>query len=88
MVVLLSLAFWGLIWGMPGMFLSTPLTVMAMIILAQFKGSHWIAVLLSSNGNPAGAHGRHSPLENPPGSHFEHGQQVKKVSPRQKPPAP
>lgn len=57
-VVLLSLAFWGLVWGMPGMFLSTPLTVMAMIILAQFKGSHWIAVLLSSNGNPAGPHGR------------------------------
>ncbi len=87
-VVLLSLAFWGLIWGMPGMFLSTPLTVMAMIILAQFKGSHWIAVLLSSNGNPAGAHGRHSPLENPPGSHFEHEPRVKKVSPRQKTPAP
>jgi AI-2 transport protein TqsA len=58
-VVLLSLAFWGLIWGMPGMFLSTPLTVMAMVILAQFKGSHWIAVLLSADGDPAGTHGRH-----------------------------
>jgi len=83
-VVLLSLGFWGLIWGMPGMFLSTPLTVMAMIILAQFKGSHWIAVLLSANGNPAGAPGRHSPLENPPGAKI----QVKKVSSRQKPTAP
>lgn len=51
-VVLLSLAFWGAIWGMPGMFLSTPLTVMAMVILAQFKGSRWIAILLSANGNP------------------------------------
>lgn len=51
-VVLLSLAFWGAIWGMTGMFLSTPLTVMAMVILAQFPGSRWIAILLSANGNP------------------------------------
>jgi predicted PurR-regulated permease PerM len=54
-VVLLALAFWGLLWGLPGAFLSTPLTVMAMIILAQFKGSRWIAVLISNNGNPEGA---------------------------------
>lgn len=51
-VVLLSLAFWGLIWGMTGMFLSTPLTVMAMVILAQFDGTRWLAVLLSSDGQP------------------------------------
>ena len=42
--VLLSLAFWGAIWGLPGMFLSTPLTVMTMVVLAQFKGTPWIAV--------------------------------------------
>jgi AI-2 transport protein TqsA len=52
-VVLLSLAFWGAIWGVPGMFLSTPLTVMFMVILAEFRGTLWIAVLLSSDGNPA-----------------------------------
>jgi predicted PurR-regulated permease PerM len=51
-VVLLSLAFWGVIWGMAGMFLSTPLTVMAMVILAQFDGSRWLAVLLSADGEP------------------------------------
>lgn len=51
-VVLLSLALWGLIWGMTGMFLSTPLTVMAMVILAQFDGTRWLAVLLSSDGEP------------------------------------
>lgn len=51
-VVLLSLAFWGVIWGMAGMFLSTPLTVMAMVILAQFDGSRWLAVLLSADGQP------------------------------------
>lgn len=64
-VVLLSLAVWTLLWGMTGSFLSTPLTVMAMIILAQFKGSYWIAVLLSANGDPAGDHGRHTPHDKP-----------------------
>lgn len=53
-VVLLSLAAWGLLWGLPGMFLSTPLSVMAMIILAEFKGSRWIAILMSENGDPQG----------------------------------
>jgi predicted PurR-regulated permease PerM len=52
LVVLLSLAFWGALWGLPGMFLSTPLTVLVMIILAQFDGSRWIAVLLSRDGAP------------------------------------
>lgn len=50
--VLLALAFWGAIWGLAGAFLSTPLTVMIMIITAQFEGSRWIAVLLSADGDP------------------------------------
>ena len=51
-VVLLSLALWGKMWGVVGMFLSTPLAVMAMAILAEFKGSRWMAVLLSGDGEP------------------------------------
>lgn len=51
-VVLLSLALWGALWGVPGMFLSTPLTVMAMVILAQFRSTRWMAILLSGNGHP------------------------------------
>jgi len=51
-VVLLALAFWGAIWGLAGAFLSTPLTVMAMVILAQFDGTRWLAVLLSADGEP------------------------------------
>lgn len=51
-VVLLSLAFWGALWGVTGAFLSTPLTVIAMTILAEFKGSRWVAVILSENGKP------------------------------------
>ncbi len=54
LVVLLSLAFWGALWGITGMFLSTPLTVLVMVILAQFEGSRWIAILLSANGDPQG----------------------------------
>lgn len=51
-MVLLSLAFWGAVWGVTGMFLSTPLTLLVMVILAQFDGSRWIAVLLSADGDP------------------------------------
>lgn len=50
--VLLALAFWGKLWGVIGMFLSTPLAVMAMAILAEFRGSRWIAVLMSGDGEP------------------------------------
>lgn len=56
-VVLLALALWGKMWGVPGMFLSTPLAVMAMAILAEFKGSRWMAVLLSGDGEPYREHG-------------------------------
>jgi len=51
-MVLLSLAFWGAVWGVTGMFLSTPLTILVMVILAQFDGSRWVAVLLSADGDP------------------------------------
>jgi predicted PurR-regulated permease PerM len=52
LVVLLSLAVWGALWGLPGMFLSAPLTVLIMIVLAQIPGARWIAILLSADGNP------------------------------------
>ncbi len=51
--VLLALAVWGSIWGVAGAFLAAPLTVMIMIICAQFPSTHWIAVLLSANARPA-----------------------------------
>jgi predicted PurR-regulated permease PerM len=53
-VILLSLSFWGLVWGVPGMFLSTPLTVTIMVIADQFPSSRWMAILLSSDGHPFG----------------------------------
>jgi AI-2 transport protein TqsA len=51
-VVLFALAFWGVIWGVTGAFLSTPLTVVAMAILAEFKATRPLAVLLSGDGQP------------------------------------
>ncbi len=51
-MILLSLGFWGTVWGPTGMFLSTPLTLLVMVILAQFEGARWIAVLLSADGDP------------------------------------
>jgi predicted PurR-regulated permease PerM len=50
--VLLGLAFWGYLWGLTGAFLSTPLTVMVMALLAEQPSMRWIAVMLSSDGKP------------------------------------
>jgi len=51
-VVLLSLAFWGVIFGIAGAFLSTPLTVIVMAICAEFSATRGVAVLLSDDGKP------------------------------------
>ena len=56
--VLLALALFGKMWGVVGMFLSTPLAVMAMAILAEFRGSRWMAILLSGDGEPYADEGR------------------------------
>jgi predicted PurR-regulated permease PerM len=49
--VILSLAMWGSIWGIVGMFLSVPIMVIMMIIFANFEQTRGIAVLLSADGN-------------------------------------
>jgi len=51
LVVLISLAFWGSIWGIVGMVLSVPITVILIILFAQFQTTRNIAILLSGNGN-------------------------------------
>ena len=51
LVILLSLALWGAIWGIIGMFLCVPITVIATIILANFQTTRPIAVLLSEDGS-------------------------------------
>ncbi len=68
-VVVLSLAFWGAIWGVPGMFLSTPLTVVAIVVLVQFPSTQWLAVLLSRDGDPMTlAAATPDPSAKPPGA--------------------
>ncbi|MFT5608375.1 MAG: AI-2 transport protein TqsA [Parvicella sp.] len=50
-VVMLSLTLWGSIWGIAGMFLSVPITVMMLIIFAHFKRTRYLAILLSGDGS-------------------------------------
>jgi AI-2 transport protein TqsA len=50
-VILLSLGLWGSIWGIPGMFLCVPITVIIMIVCSYFPSSRPIAILLSGDGN-------------------------------------
>jgi len=50
LVILLALAIWGSIWGIYGLFLSVPITVMMMIVFSHFDKTKPIAILLSQNG--------------------------------------
>ncbi|WP_299949416.1 AI-2E family transporter [Hyphomonas sp. BRH_c22] len=52
-VVLLALALWSMLLGPVGAFLSTPLTVTAMVVMGEFKRTRWIAIMLSDDGQPA-----------------------------------
>ena len=50
LVILVALALWGAMWGILGMFLSVPITVMMLIIFAHFDATRPIAILLSQDG--------------------------------------
>jgi len=47
---ILSLSFWTLLWGLAGAFLAVPMTLMSMMVFAQFPRTKWIAALLSNDG--------------------------------------
>ncbi len=51
LVVLISLSFWGSIWGVLGMILSVPMVSVIIIISAQFPSTRGVAILFSENGN-------------------------------------
>ena len=50
LVALFSLAFWGAIWGILGMVVSVPITVILIILLAHFPKTKSIAIFLSHHG--------------------------------------
>ena len=48
--ILLSLAVWSEIWGIPGAFLAVPITAIMTIVFSEFPGTRPLAVLLSKSG--------------------------------------
>ena len=49
---IVALSFWTFLWGITGAFLAVPLTLMLMMIFAQFDSTKWIAAALSNDGKP------------------------------------
>ena len=45
--ILLFLMFWGLVWGIPGMFLAVPMTAVKRIIFAKIENTKFLAEMLS-----------------------------------------
>jgi AI-2 transport protein TqsA len=52
-VVMASLAFWAMIWGVVGAFLSVPLTTALIIVCSHIPSLSWIAILLSRDSRSA-----------------------------------
>ena len=48
--ILVSLAVWSELWGVPGAFLAVPITAIVTIVFSEFPGTRPIAVLLSRSG--------------------------------------
>jgi predicted PurR-regulated permease PerM len=49
-VILVSLAAWGALWGIPGAFLAVPMTASIALVAAEFEGTRPLAILLSKDG--------------------------------------
>ncbi|KGF68133.1 transporter [Hoeflea sp. BAL378] len=50
LVVLLALAFWSALWGLPGALLAVPMTASLVLVLAEIRATRPVAVLLSASG--------------------------------------
>ncbi|PZM86547.1 AI-2E family transporter [Candidatus Gracilibacteria bacterium] len=51
LIIIISLSFWGYLWGIIGMLLSVPLMVIINIILSKFEQTRPIAIFLSEKGD-------------------------------------
>ncbi|MEM9788054.1 MAG: AI-2E family transporter [Pseudomonadota bacterium] len=61
--IILSLAFWGAVWGIPGMFLSVPIMVMLLVVCSHVPGLRPFAILLSREGLPESEKMLDQPIE-------------------------
>ncbi len=50
--IIAALTFWGLVWGLPGLFLAVPLTAAIGIICHHTHGARWVSILLSAPRHP------------------------------------
>jgi AI-2 transport protein TqsA len=84
LVVVLSLVFWGWLWGPIGMFLSVPLTMALKIGLENSEEFRWVAVLMNAEPSDSAAaaalpSASAAPVPTPPPSTVG-GRQAKQVS--------
>lgn len=47
LAIILALSFWGLIWGVSGLFLAVPLTGAMLIVCEHVEGLRWLAIALA-----------------------------------------
>jgi len=50
-IVIISLAFWGMLWGIVGMILAVPIMAVIVIICSQIPSTRYLAIMLSDKGN-------------------------------------
>lgn len=50
LAIILSLTFWGLVWGVAGLFLAVPITAAIAIVCEHIDGLRWVAVVLAGPG--------------------------------------
>jgi predicted PurR-regulated permease PerM len=48
--IITNLAMWGMLWGIPGMFLASPILAIVALALGQFERTRPLAILMSKTG--------------------------------------
>lgn len=61
-IVILSVLFWGFVWGPVGMFLAVPLTMLVKVMLDNSSDLRWISALMGKGGGDSGS-SKKEPLE-------------------------
>ena len=53
LVVLLSVVFWGWVWGIVGALIGVPVTILIVLLAREFESTRWIATFLKERQEPA-----------------------------------